>query len=167
MSAIKLLSLAPTAGNLQNSEEGDRELTELGSPVSPSRDLCLPTWPPRPAPPLRNALKEVQRLEVISAALGAGGLGRTWPGGRSDCNRERWGCHGEASAGEWTLPALWLNPGLSCLGSEALASPNTWRRGQRPDSQEGGHNKPKLVLLPGRVFASEDWPPPRASWLLF
>lgn len=110
----KIAFPGPNGWGVAKFRKGRAELAVVGYPVSPSKDLCLLTWPPRSAPSLRNALKEVGRLEVISAVLGAGGLA-TWKdlARQSDCNGEYWGCHGEASAGERTLPALWLDPRLS------------------------------------------------------
>lgn len=67
------------------------------------------------------------------------------PAGQGDCNRGFWGCHGEASAGEWILPALWPNPRSSCRGSEALRKPKhtenrpeTWTSAKRTQ-QTGLH----------------------------
>lgn len=73
----KIAFPGPNGWGFAKFQGGRAELTVAGSPASPSKNLCLLTWSPRPAPPLRNALKEVLRLEVISAALGAGGL-ETW-----------------------------------------------------------------------------------------
>lgn len=142
----KIAFPGPNGWGFAKFREGIAELTVVGSPASPSKDLCLLTWPPGPAPPLRSSLREVRRLEVISAALGAGGRGNLeGPAGQGDCNRGFWGCHGEASAGEWILPALWPNPRPSCRGSEALRKskhtenrPETWTTGKRTQ-QTGFH----------------------------
>lgn len=117
------------------------ELIVAGSPASPSKNLCLRTWPPSSRPtPCGTLLKRSCGWKLLARRWGLGGLerlGRT-EARQGDCNRGFWGCQWEASAGEWILQALWPNPRPCCHGSEAPRKskhtenrPETWISGKR------------------------------------